>query len=183
MAPTSPSVGDVRVTFKKVPYQTVTVLGRQNGNRIGAYATSNGLTLESVRAGVLGKEQFFAAEKSDNETMTWILRALGFAFCFAGISLILKPLSVVADVIPFLGNLAEMGTSFVSFMLACMFSFSAMALGWFAYRPFLSMTLLGGVAAAVYALRQKRVKLANLKAMMSSPAAGVSEAGAGQKAA
>jgi len=162
MAPTAPNIGDVKVTFKKVPFQTVSVLGKQTSGTIGAYITSNGGELESVRAGVLGKEQFFAAEKSDNETMTWVLRGLGFFLCFVGIGMIFKPISVVADVIPFLGNIAEMGVGFLAFTCATVFSLTSVALGWFAYRPLLSVALLGGVAAAVFAIRQKKAKLAAL---------------------
>ena len=172
MNPTSPNIGDVRVTFKKVPFQTVSVLGKQTQGTIGAYITSNGGELESVRAGVLGKDQFFAAEKSDNETMTWMLRGLGFFLCFVGIGMIFKPISVVADVIPFLGNVAEMGVGFIAFALATVFSLTSVALGWFAYRPLLSVALLGGVAAAVYAIRQKKTKLAS----MAAPAAGLASA-------
>ena len=82
--------------------------------------------------------------------MTWILRGVGFFMMGIGLSMVFKPLSVIADVLPFLGNLVEAGTGFIAFLIAFGFSFITIAIAWLFYRPLLGGGLLVlGIAAFV----------------------------------
>lgn len=56
--------------------------------------------------------------------------------------MILRPLSVVADVLPFVGNLVEKGTRLIAFVAACLVSLVTIAMGWIFYRPLLGIGLL-----------------------------------------
>jgi Transmembrane protein 43 len=165
--PASPMVGDEKIEFGVVKPQNVTVLGRQAGNGVAGYGTAGGRTLESIRAGILSKEEFFAAEKSDTVMMTWIIRLVGFVVCFIGLLSILRPLSVLADVVPFIGGLVGMGTGLISFLVALMLTAISVALGWFAYRPLLSVALLATGAGIAYYLLQRRGKFAAEKRAMA----------------
>ena len=51
----------------------------------------------------------FAAARSSSSMLTWILRVVGFFMMFIGLSMVLRPLSVLADVLPFLGSLIWQG--------------------------------------------------------------------------
>lgn len=77
-----------------------------------------------------------------------------------GVTLILKPLSVAADVIPFLGNIVGAGTGILSFLIAAPFAFLTVALAWLLYRPVISISLLilAAAAAGVIFLLVKRGK-------------------------
>jgi hypothetical protein len=164
MNPASPEVGDEKVEFEVVRPQVVTVAARQSSSSLGAFTASNGNAIEIVKAGTYSKDQLFEAAKSDNVTVTWFLRFLGFVVCFVGFSMILKPLSVLADVVPFIGDLVGMGTSMISFVAAFTLSTVSIALGWFAYRPFLSLGLLTAAGGAAFYLFQKKRQAAAKRA-------------------
>ncbi len=65
--------------------------------------------------------------------------------------MILRIFSVIGDVIPFVGSLIAFGTGLVSFVMAIAVGVIVIAIGWFAVRPLLSIGLLVGVAAIVWA--------------------------------
>jgi len=182
MNPAAPAVGDEKVEYQVVNPQTVTVMGQQTGNTVNGYKTSGGKVLESVRAGVFSKDQFFEAEKADNATMSWVLRFVGFFMAFIGFSMVLKPLSVLADVVPFIGDLVGMGTGMISFGVALTVSTVSIALGWFAYRPLLSFSLLAAAGGVGYLLYNKKRKFAAAKAA-TAPVASTATEGSFQKAA
>ena len=54
----------------------------------------------------LGADMFAAAQR-ENRIMTWLLRLGGIIAMFLGFTLILNPLVVVADVVPFIGNMLQ----------------------------------------------------------------------------
>jgi len=73
-----------------------------------------------------------------------------------GFGMIMNPLSVLADVIPFLGTIIGWGTWLVAFVLAAVISLISFAIAWFAVRPILSGGILlvaAGIVFAVYYLR------------------------------
>ena len=111
--------------------------------------------------GTVAQETLFADAHSANKTMAWILRVLGIVLVCSGLGMLLRPLSVVADVLPFLGDLVGAGTGLVAFLLGLAWSFIIIAIAWLAYRPLLG----GGLLAAAIALivliflrRKKRAK-------------------------
>jgi hypothetical protein len=82
---------------------------------------------------------------------------------YLGIVLIFKPLVVLADVLPFLGDLAGMGTGLIAFLLATPGTLVVVALAWIYYRPLLGLLPLVGAAAllVVFFRKFKRHKLAS----------------------
>lgn len=158
----NPQIGDVRITFSVVKPQMVSIIAKQTGNTLAPYQTSNGEPLELLEAGTKDAAAMFKSAVSSNQTMTWILRFVGWLLMFFGFATILKPLVVVADVIPFLGNLLQKGVSLLSFVIATPISLLVIAVAWIFYRPLIGIILLvvgalivaGGVAAAL-SLRKK----------------------------
>jgi hypothetical protein len=70
----------------------------------------------------------------------------------AGLSLMLRPASVLADVVPLFGSIVETGTFFISPMIASVMSFATVAIAWLFYRPLLGISLLlmaGGLTVLV----------------------------------
>src|SRR5205814_1196201 len=91
-----------------------------------------------------------------NSVLTWLLRAAGWLVMAIGMSLVLKPLSTVLDVIPLLGNVAEMGVIFVCGLLSLVFTSITIALAWLWYRPLIGVAMLVAAAGAIYLLRQRK---------------------------
>jgi hypothetical protein len=75
---------------------------------------------------------------------------------FFGLSMILKPLSVLADVLPILGDIVEMGMGIVAGLVALVCSLVTIAIAWLFYRPILGGILLAVAGFLVWKLIQKR---------------------------
>ena len=95
----------------------------------------------------------FKSAQSRNTLMTWLLRLAGLVAMFIGLSMIFRPISVVMDVIPFLGNLAEKGIGIVAFLLASGFAMLTIAVAWFYYRPMLSIGLIVGAVVLFFGIK------------------------------
>jgi hypothetical protein len=73
--------------------------------------------------------------------------------------MVLRPLSVVADVLPFVGNIVSAGAGFIAFLSAGALSSVTIAVAWIAYRPLLGIGILvvaGGLAYGAKTLLARR---------------------------
>ncbi len=147
--PNSPVIGDVRITFEIVKPHDVTLISGQVGQSFAPYKAKYG-ELELLKQGTLTADQMFTAAEKENKMMTWFLRILGFVIMFAGLSMVLKPISVVLDVLPILGNIAQIGIGIVAFLIALPLSLITIAIAWLYYRPVLAIILLAISGAAIY---------------------------------
>lgn len=147
----APQVGDTKVRFEKILLPEVSIVGMQHGDRLMEYTTGNGYTLFLLAAGREPFAKMFADSQASNVVLTWIIRVAGIFGLFIGFALILRIFSVIGDVIPFVGSLIAFGTGLVSFVMAIAVGVIVIAIGWFAVRPLLSIGLLVGVAAIVWA--------------------------------
>ncbi|MFZ2958468.1 MAG: TMEM43 family protein [Candidatus Ozemobacteraceae bacterium] len=141
MNPRDPMVGDVKVSFRHVKPQTVSIVAKQAGSSFEPYKTQAGGTIEMIRSGEFTADAMFAAAQSENNMITWLARLGGFLLMGIGFSLFLNPISVVFDVLPFLGNIAETGISFISFFAAAFCSFATIGAAWIFYRPVIGIIL------------------------------------------
>jgi len=152
--PGSPQIGDVRVTFAVARPTTVSFIGQQTGDSFSAWTTSRGRTVEQrLEVGSISADELFAQMQAENALLTWVLRGVGWLLMFVGITLVLRPLSVIADVLPILGNIVGFGAAVVAFLLASSLSLIVIAVAWVAYRPLIGvpLLLLGlGAAAALW---------------------------------
>ena len=164
--PSSPQIGDVRIKFEIVPMQEISVVAQQTGNSFTAYQTEAGGTIELLQTGNKTAAAMFEKAQSDNKILTWILRAVGFFLMFAGLSMIFKVLSVLADVLPFLGNIVGAGTGFISFLIAGVLSLITIAIAWITFRPLLGGILLAGAIGLVVLVK---VKMGKAKPQVAMP--------------
>lgn len=138
----APKVGDTRVSFQIVPTGTVSVIARQYRNSFEPYKVPGLGTLEMLETGTVSPEMMFAHEHEGNAMLTWILRLVGFVAMFFGMLLVFKPLSVFADVVPFIGSLVGAGMGFLALILSLPLSLLTIALAWVAFRPLVGIPLL-----------------------------------------
>ncbi len=156
--PNSPEIGDTRVEFQVVKPQTVSVIAKQSQSNLESYRTSGGKGIERLEAGTHSAEAMFTHAKQENTIITWILRVVGFLCFFIGIAMILKPLSVVLDVLPFLGNVAEAGIGLVAFVVALGLTLVTVAIAWFVYRPLLAVVLIVAAVGLFIGYKKMRAK-------------------------
>lgn len=148
--PSAPAIGDQQVTFKVLKPATFSILARQSGNSLSSYETKAGGTIERVECGNVSAAAMIQHAESENATLTWILRAVGFVAMSMGIGMILSPLVVFADVIPFIGNILGAGTFIASVILGFVGSLITIAIAWIVVRPVLGVTLLAVAVVALY---------------------------------
>jgi hypothetical protein len=167
--PASPSIGDVKISFNKVPPADVSTIAQQTGARLGPYQTKAGDALEMLEPGVVTADVMFKSAESANTVLTWVLRLVGFFVMFFGMTLLLRPIRVVADVVPFFGTLVSMGLGLIAFAVAAPLTLLTIAIAWIASRPVLGVFLLLVVVALFGWLfarfaKQKRVVVPPLPA-------------------
>jgi len=140
--PSAPAVGDVRISFTKVPPADVSVIAKQVGAGLSAYQTKAGDPLEMLEPGVVTADLMFKSAEDANTMLTWVLRLVGFLVMFFGVTMLLRPIRVVADVVPFFGTLVGMGLGLIAFLVAAPLTLLTIAIAWIASRPVLGVTLL-----------------------------------------
>jgi hypothetical protein len=146
--PASPRVGDYRLDWRVVPLGPVSVIGRQTGDGFALYQTRAGNRLLMVETGVVPADRMFSDAVTGNTILTWALRIGGMILLMLAFSMVMGPVGVLADVIPFLGSLVRLGTGAIAFVLAVLVGGLTIALAWFWYRPLLAV----GIAAAAFAI-------------------------------
>jgi len=168
--PDAPALGDTRVKFQIVrPGGNVSVLATQRGNDLTASTTSNGKTFLLLMLGHKSKSEMIQHEQRINTMILWALRAGGYLAITLGFLMILAPLRVVADVVPFVGRIVGAGLLVISLLLSAVVSLTTIAIGWLFYRPVVSAIALGIVIVAIWTIRT-RLKRATPEAATAPPA-------------
>ena len=140
--PNTPAPGDQRVSFKTLKPGTWSIMARQTGSTLEPFPTEKGAPIERVESGTVSANAMFQHAASENSTLTWILRLVGYVVMAIGFGLILKPLSVLADIIPFIGNIIGTGGALIAMLLSFVISIIVIAVAWFVVRPVLGISLL-----------------------------------------
>lgn len=170
-----PRIGDMRAKFTVVKPHEVSLVAKQHGDTFVSYTAKNGKRVSLMAEGVKDKAEMFADAQSANSIRCWLIRLGGFILMFLGISAILKPLSVVLDVLPILGNIAEVGISIVAFAVAGVCSLVTIAVAWLFYRPVVGILLLVAAGGLVYWFKMKKKGAKCEKKEVQPPAAPTAE--------
>jgi hypothetical protein len=151
----APGVGDVRVSFHAVYPCGISLVSRQVKDTFEPYTASNGGTIELLELGTSSAEAMFQKAKQSNILMTWLIRLGGFILMFIGLSMIAKPLSVMADVLPIAGTIVGAGTGFVAFAISLVCSLLTIAIAWIIYRPVIGIILIAVAGGAAFLVISK----------------------------
>lgn len=154
---TEPAIGDLRISWYAVVPHEVSIVARQTGKTFSAYPVGSESIL-LIADSVQSAEAMFQSAQSANSAMTWFLRIAGLVMMYVGLSCVLRPLSVLMDVIPFLGDLIGAGISLISFLIALPCSLVTIAVAWIYYRPLLGIGLLVVAAALIVFLFRKKAE-------------------------
>ncbi|HEV7251805.1 MAG TPA: TMEM43 family protein [Mesorhizobium sp.] len=157
--PAAPQVGDYRIAYELVPLGPASLIAKQAGSGFDAYQTAAGDALLMVERGTVSAEKMFADAQTMNVIVTWVLRVVGVVVLAIGFGLVLAPLGVVADVVPFVGSLVRFGTGLAAMLLAVLTGTTTIALAWMWHRPVFALGVLAvgvAVAALIAALGRRR---------------------------
>jgi hypothetical protein len=151
--PSQPSIGDIRISYHFAPAGAVSIIGQQSGSDFTPYQTKAGNRILMVKPGTTSAVDMFSDAQRDNVIWTWVLRFICASIMFIGFKLILDPIVIVADVVPFIGNLLSAGAALVSFILTAVIAPVVIAVAWLWYRPLVSIIVLAVGAGLALGLR------------------------------
>lgn len=159
----TPQIGDLRIKATVVLPQTVSIIGQQTGNTVQPYMAKAGQAVILLTSGQESPEQMIHDALVENRIITWILRLVSLLAMIGGFSMLLKPLVVLADVLPILGNIVGFGTGLIAFVCGFILWAIATAIAWFAIRPFwsLGIILVAVVISYFFIMRRRQTKELN----------------------
>jgi hypothetical protein len=140
--PNSPEVGDLKISYSIVKPSEITLVTRQIGGTFEPYYTHAGDSIDMLELGSHSSEYMYEQSLEKNSMLTWLGRGIGLLLMWVGLSLVFKPLAVVADVLPILGFLLDTGVAMVTGFIALSLSLITIATSWILYRPFIGVPLL-----------------------------------------
>jgi hypothetical protein len=152
-----PAVGDTRVSFQIVPQDQISVIAKQQDSELGPWTTSTGRSYFRIQRGAHELPAMLEQAKGEIRMLTWILRLVGWLAMTMGLSLIFKPLAVLGDVIPLVGNLIGGGIGLVAAVVSAVLALITIAIAWVVVRPVIGIPLLvAAVALTIYLVRKNR---------------------------
>ena len=165
MTPSSPAVGDVKVTFEKVVPSKVTLIAKVNGNTFEPYKAKNGYTFQTLVMGEKDAAEIYEGEHDTNTIMTWVLRLVGILMVIGGLKGIFGFLETLLKVVPFIANILGWGVGVICTIVGVVWSLIVIAIAWLFYRPLLGIALLvvAGLLIWIFAFKGKE-KLKELAA-------------------
>ncbi len=155
-SPTAPTVGDLRISYTLLKADAASVVAAQRGNGFADYRAPAGRDIFLVQNGAVPAQEMFADAQAGNVTLTWILRLVGLIVLFIGFAMVLRILSVLADVVPLFGDIVGYGTGAIAMVLALLLGATIIAIAWFFHRPLLSLAIFAGGAALAYLIARLR---------------------------
>lgn len=156
----TPKIGDQQISFSYIPEQTYSVVGSLKDKTLAEHIASNDHTIALLQPGTHTADAMFEKAKSDNVTLTWVIRLVGSLLLIIAFNMIFKPLSVLADIAPLFGNIVAIGTGIVSFLLGAILSLLTISIAWIFYRPLVGIAILAFAAGLLYLLKQQSIKAA-----------------------
>jgi len=149
--PSNPAVGDLRITFEKLPSSCdmSLIAVPQNGTFTTYNAKHNDKEYE-LRVGIMSLDEMIQAAHHDNKMMTWLLRLAGVILVIIALKLIFDIIITLLKVLPFLANIVGWGVGVVCSVLGIAWSLIVIAIAWIFYRPILGISLLVIAIGLIY---------------------------------
>jgi hypothetical protein len=141
----------------------------QTGDSFSTYKSETGKTKLLLYQGLLSAEEVVKGEETKAKLLRWALRGGGIVVMFIGFLLFLKPLSVLADVLPFLGNFVGGVSALVAFLLSIAISAMIIAMSWIFFRPVLGIGLFVVVIACLFLIKRKMSSKNQIPASVPPP--------------
>lgn len=173
--PASPAIGDLRISFSVVKPGPASLIAAQAGNSFKPWKSpKTGVDKYKIVAGTHTQADIIQMMMTEAKMLMWILRVVGFLVMAFGLILLTKPLSVAADILPFVGNIVGAGLGLICFVTAAILSLVTIVIAWIAHRPVIAIVLLVIVVGLCVLLvnamsKGKKKRLAGLPADMPPP--------------
>ena len=156
-SPSSPAVGDVRITWTKVMPAKVTIIAKQKDNTFTNFKAKNGKTFSTLQMGTRDADEIYEGAHESNHAMMWIFRIIGILMVIGGLKGIFAFIETILKVVPFVANIIGWGVGVVCTVIGIVWSLIIIALAWLFYRPLIGISLLAvaGFLVWVFAFKGK----------------------------
>eukprot|EP00163_Fabomonas_tropica_P003096 TRINITY_DN1257_c0_g1_i2.p1 TRINITY_DN1257_c0_g1~~TRINITY_DN1257_c0_g1_i2.p1 ORF type:complete len:377 (+),score=77.82 TRINITY_DN1257_c0_g1_i2:532-1662(+) len=151
-----PRVGDLRVSFRYVPAEPVSVIAGLEGHTLVPHLTRYNRHVLLLEEGNVDAQSMIAHAVASNTAWTWAGRVGLFIMMWVGVSMITSIVDTLVGWIPLLGSIARFLTGVVSFLAAVALFSVTFAFAWLWARPMLSAAALCIAAAIVYMSHQRQ---------------------------
>ena len=127
-AVSNPQVGDFRVGYSVIPSDTfATIFGKVQSQEIIPYKDAkSGITVDSFF--LTDREEALSTMNGEFKTSRWVLRFVGFLIIWFGLGMLFKPITNLADIIPFVGSLVKGAVAIVTLPVALVISIATIIL-------------------------------------------------------
>jgi hypothetical protein len=98
--PEQPQIGDLRVSFTKVPENDVSIVAKQVGTLFAPYRAKSGSVVDLQTKGTVSVDEMFTSAEHANTAALWGARIMGFILMAIGVALMLRPLAAIVSSIP-----------------------------------------------------------------------------------
>ncbi len=157
--PSSPQIGDIKVSFKYLDEENVSLLGVQSDHNITKFVGKSGKTVMYSMAGVHTGDEMFKKLVDNNKMITWLLRLVGLVLLICAFASIFAPLRFITDRIPILGSIVGTVSGLFAFVVGFALAVIVIAVAWIAYRPVASIiAILAVIAIVVLFIKSKKNK-------------------------
>ena len=151
----NPQLGDMRLKFAAVAAQTASVVAGQADGALVPYKGRQGYTIALANVGIESAADLIHEKKSEEATLTWVLRVVGFVVMLLGFMLVMKPLTLLLAFIPFVEGIVGAGVFIVALTLAAPLTLLTIAFAWLAVRPVVGGGLIVAAVVVLWALRRR----------------------------
>ena len=158
LSPNSPQIGDVRVTFTKVPPADISLIAQVDGSTFKPYKAKNGQSFSRLQMGKVSAEEMIEQAKSENNLWAWVLRLVGVLLIVIGLKGMFGLLPMLFKVLPFLGSIVDAGVGLVSWIFGLAWSFIIIAIAWLVFRPIIGISLLVLAIGGIVFLKRRGKK-------------------------
>jgi len=148
--PSSPAIGDCRVTFQVAEPENISVVAMQSTGSLIPFRTDTGNDILLVEPGSHSLQEMYKHAQQGVTAFTCIVRVVGFFLIFLGLNILAAPITVIADIIPLLGALVRLLTTILMLPVALGITSAVVALSWLALRTTFTSGCLVAAATFLY---------------------------------
>ncbi len=133
--PNEPQIGELRISFKALDPQAVSLIARQFGDTFDSYIGRTGKIVSPIRTGAHSRRDLIAYERRQTRFLTMLLRGVGYFLMLAGLAMASSPLTILGRVVPPIGRMLNFGLTMVCALVAGIFTLGTIMLAWVMHRP------------------------------------------------
>lgn len=137
--PKEPRIGDLKISYHIAKAGKYSLIGEQKMSAIEPFLSEKKMVIAVVKKGKYKPRELITLEKKELSNLSWIFRGIFLCFYILFIYLIFKPTAVLADVIPWFGEVTRLKVFCQAVVLGLFFSITTILVGKFYFEPISEM--------------------------------------------